>query len=92
VPDHLSGHGAGPAHPGGRGLGMVAELLRHPFGAAGVIERADGCCDGLPDLADAWLIGTLERRHEEGVGTGSADAEVVRCWLHREPPGPGVSQ
>src|SRR5712691_5269242 len=87
---HLVGHGAGPAHPGGRGLGMVAELLRHPCGAAGVVERADGCGDGLPDLADAWVIGTLQRRHEEGVGTGSMDAEVVCCWPHRELLGPGL--
>src|SRR5580693_8275341 len=87
--DHLVGHGAGPAHPGGCGLRMVAELLRHPFGAAGVIERADGRCDGLPDLADAWIIGTLQRRYEEGVGVGSADAEVVCCWPHRDLLGPG---
>jgi Family of unknown function (DUF6886) len=91
----LVGHRAGPAHPGGRGLGMVAELLRDPLGAADPTERADGSGDGLPDLSGTWHIGTLQCRDEQGVsiraGIGGTDAGVLRCWPHRELLGPAVS-
>src|SRR6478672_8941638 len=65
---------------------MITELLCHSFGAALAAERADGRGDGLPDLSSTEFFGALQGRHEQGVGTGGADAEVVHRWPHREPP------
>jgi len=83
------GQGTGPAHPRRCGLGMIAELLRHPLGAAEAAQRADGGGDRLPDLSGAGLIGTLQRRHEQGVGVEGVIGLVVRCWPHPEPPRTG---
>jgi len=65
---------------------MITELLGYPFGAAPAAERADGRGDGLPDLSGTEFFGALQGRHEQGVGAGGADAEVVHLWPHREPP------
>jgi hypothetical protein len=65
---------------------VITELLSYPFGAAPAAERADGRGDGLPDLSGAEFFGALQGRHEQGVGAGGADAEVVHRWPHREPP------
>ena len=40
---------AGPAHPGRRGLRVVAELLRHPSRAPAPAERLGRLLDGLPE-------------------------------------------
>jgi hypothetical protein len=65
---------------------VITELLGYPFGAAQAAERADGRGDGLPDLPGTEFFGALQGRHEQGVGAGGADAEVVHLWPHREPP------
>jgi hypothetical protein len=65
---------------------MITELLCYPLDAAAAAERADGRGDGLPDLPGAEFFGALQGRHEQGVGTDGADAEVVHRWPHREPP------
>jgi hypothetical protein len=65
---------------------VIAELLCHQFGTAPAAERTDGYCDGFPDLPGIEFFGALQRRHEQGVGTDGADAEVVHRWPHREPP------
>ena len=49
-----------PAHPFGRGRRVLAELLRHPPGAAPAAELAHGRRDRLPDLPGAGLIGLLK--------------------------------
>jgi hypothetical protein len=65
---------------------MITELLCYQFGAAPTAQRTDGHSDGFPDLAGIEFFGALQRRHEQGVGTDGADAEVVHRWPHREPP------
>src|SRR5262249_41771630 len=84
--ESLADHDASPAHPLGGRLWVITKLLRHPLGAAGAAERADGSGDSLPDLTGTWFLGALQRRHEQGVGTYGADAEVMHQWPHREPP------
>jgi hypothetical protein len=79
----LRGYGAGPAHPGDRGLRMVAELLRHPRGTATRPERADRRGGGPPDLPGAGMLTALQRRHEHRIGPCDADAELVCHWSHR---------
>jgi hypothetical protein len=79
------GHGARPAHPDHRRFGMIAELLRYPFGAACAAERPDGRGDGLLDLVHAGFIRALQRRHKEGVGSERADADGVLSWPHSVP-------
>src|SRR6516162_621174 len=64
VAERLAGQLAGPAHPRDCGLGMVAELLRDPSGAAARAESADGRSYGLPDLPGAGLFTALQCRHE----------------------------
>jgi hypothetical protein len=39
---------------------MIAELLRHPFGTAGVAESLDRHSDRLPYLTRAGLIPALQ--------------------------------
>jgi hypothetical protein len=82
----LGFHHTGPAHPRDSGVRVITELLCHSFGAALAAERADGRGDGLLDLSNAEFLGALQGRHEQGVGAGSADAEVMHRWPHREPP------
>jgi len=84
--ERLGCHYAGPAHPRDSRLRMITELLCYPFDAAPAAELTDSRSDGLPDLAGIKFIGALQGRHEQGVGTGGADAEVVHRWPHREPP------
>src|ERR1700756_1096991 len=79
------GHGARPAHPDHRRFGMIAELLRYPFGAACAAERPDGRDDGLPDLADAGFIRALQPRHKQSVGSERADADGILGWPHSVP-------
>src|SRR5437763_12252581 len=79
------GQGACPAHPDHRRFGMIAELLRYPFGATCAAERPDGRGDGLMDLVDAGFIRALQRRHKEGVGSECADADGVLGWAHGVP-------
>jgi hypothetical protein len=62
---------------------MITELLCYPLDATAAAERADGRGDGLPDLPGAEFFGALQGRHEQGVGAGGADAEVVHRWPHR---------
>jgi hypothetical protein len=75
-----------PAHPCRSGFGVVAELLGDPLGAAPAAELTEGRSDGLPDLPGAGFLGSLQRRHEQGVSSGRADAEVVPGSRHRGPP------
>jgi predicted house-cleaning noncanonical NTP pyrophosphatase (MazG superfamily) len=82
----LGFHHAGPAHPRDSRLRVITELLCYPFDAAPAAERANGRGDGLPDLSGAEFFGALQGRHEQGVGAGGADAEVVHRWPHCEPP------
>ena len=91
IAERRPGRGAGPPHPSRRRLGVVAELLRDPPGAAQDAERRDGRVDGLPDLTRARYLGALQRRREQSVGRTGGDAEVVLCWRHREPPRAGFS-
>jgi hypothetical protein len=63
---------------------VIAELLRYPLGAAALAECLESPGDGLPDLTGAGLVAALQRRHEQGIGTDGADAEVVHRWPHRE--------
>jgi hypothetical protein len=58
---------------------VVAELLRYLFGTALAAEFMDGRGDGISHLTRAGIIGTLQRRHEQGVGPEGADVGV----LHR---------
>jgi hypothetical protein len=37
-------------------------------------------------VASTEFFGALQGRHEQGVGAGGADAEVVHLWPHLEPP------
>ena len=95
VAERLAGQLAGPAHPRGCGLGVVAELLRDPSGAAARAECADGRSDGLPDLPGARLLTALQCRHEQGIGPDGADAGVVRggCGARgRRLAGPAAGQ
>jgi NAD+ kinase len=79
------GSRAGPAHPGGRGLRVIAVLLGDPGRAAHIAERADRRGDRLLHLPGGWFIGALQRRYEQGVGPGGA-AEFCRREPHRRPP------
>src|SRR6266567_5981503 len=67
-----------PAHPGERGLGVLAVGLRDMGRAAPHAVRADGRGDRLPDLPCAGFIGALQWRWEQCAGSGGADAEVIR--------------
>jgi hypothetical protein len=40
---------------------VVAELLRHPFGATTAAERADGIVDGLLNTPGAGFLRPLQR-------------------------------
>src|SRR5215470_19951444 len=81
--ERFSCHRPGPAHPRDGRVWVITELLGHSFGAAPAAERSDGRGDGLPDLPGADFLGTLQSRHEQGVGTSGTDAEVVHRWPHR---------
>ena len=59
VPDRRSGQFASPAHPGDRGLGVIAELLCHPLGAPERAEHIHGRGDGLPGLPGAGPVAAL---------------------------------
>src|SRR5262245_4208124 len=84
--ENLASHRASPAHPLGGRLWVITKFLRYPLGAPPAAERADGRGDSLPDQPGTWVLGTLQRRHEQGVGTYGADAEVMHHRPHREPP------
>ena len=71
-------HRACPAHPGDRGLRVVAEGLRDPGRAARAAVGRDGFGDRLLDLPGAGIAGTLQRRGEQRIDPGGAEAEVVR--------------
>lgn len=51
---------ASPAHPRDRHFRVVAELLRHPFGATTAAEPADGFVDGFTDLPGAGFLRALQ--------------------------------
>jgi hypothetical protein len=68
---------AGPAHPRGGGLRVLAVGLRDPRRATPDSERGEGSRDGFMDLRHGGLVGTLQRRGEQRVGPGGADGEVV---------------
>ena len=84
--ERLIGHGARPAHPRGRRLRAITELLRYPRGAAPAAEGAHRLRHGSPDLPGGGLRRALQCRHEHGVGPRGADAEVVHRWPHGGPP------
>ncbi len=84
IGEHLVGSRAGPAHPGGGGLGVVAELLRHALGTAARAEGADGRGSGLPDLVVAGLLRALQCRHELGIGSDGAVTEAVLAQILRQ--------
>ena len=84
--ERLIGHGARPAHPRGRRLRAITELLCYPRGAAPAAEGAHRLRHGSPDLPGGGLRRALQCRHEHGVGPRGADAEVVHRWPHRGPP------
>ncbi len=79
-------HRLGAAHPGERGLGVLALGLRDMGRAAPHAVHADGRGDRLPDLPCAGFIGALPWRCEQRAGSGGADAEVIRRGRHRRPP------
>jgi hypothetical protein len=58
--ERLVDHLPRPTHPHDRDLGVVAELLSHPLGAAPATEPANSCGDRLPYLPDAGLVGPLQ--------------------------------
>jgi hypothetical protein len=61
---------------------MIAKLLSHAFRASPAAKRAHGRSDRLPDLPGGGFLRALQRRHEQGVGTDGADAEIVIRWPH----------
>jgi hypothetical protein len=67
---------------------MIAKLLRHPFGTTTLAECVDSRGNGLPDFLGTGMVSALQRRHEQGIGLDSADAEVVHRRPHHEPPRP----
>jgi hypothetical protein len=75
-----------PAHPFGREFRVLAELLRHPPGAAPAAELVHGHGYSLPDLPGAGFIGSSQRGHEQSVGPCRADAEVIHHSPHHTPP------
>jgi hypothetical protein len=79
-------YGPRPAHPRCRGLRMLAVRLGHPGRAPSRAELADRRGDRLPDLRRAGLLRPLERRYEQRVGPGGADAEVMCRRPHHGPP------
>ena len=86
--ERLVGNLAGPAHPRDRSLGMIAELLRYPFGTATLAECVDSRGNGLPDFRGTGMVSALQCRHEQGIGVDGANTEVVHRWPHHEPPRP----
>src|SRR5690348_14486091 len=86
VADRFGSQLAGPAHPGDRGLRVVAELLSHELGAPERTEYGHNPGDGLLNLPGAGLVTAQQHRHEQGVGPNSPGAGLVCRWLHREPP------
>src|SRR6516162_9010664 len=65
---------------------MIAELLRHPFGTAGVAEGPDRRSGRPPNLTRAGLIAALQRRREDGVSLASATAQAGHHRAHGGPP------
>ena len=65
---------------------MIAELLRHPSGAATLAECLDSSGNGLPDFLGTGMFTALQCRREQGIGPDGANAEVVHRWPHHEPP------
>jgi NAD+ kinase len=76
----------GPAHPGDRGLGVLAEFLRDPGRAAQVAKDAGRRVDRPFHLHRARLVGDLQYGCEERVGPGGIDAQVIGHGPHRGPP------
>jgi hypothetical protein len=64
---------------------VLAEFLRDPRSAAQVTELTNGRGDSLIYLPGAGPLGWLQRRHEQGVGSSTADTEVVSGGWHRGP-------
>jgi hypothetical protein len=54
---------------------MMAKLLRHSSGTARAVERPEGRSGGMPDVARARVIATLQPLREHGVSQDSTDAE-----------------
>src|SRR5260370_4485817 len=61
IAECLDGKLAGPAHPRDRGLGVLAELLCHPFGVPALAECPDRRGDGLAHLLGAEPLIALQR-------------------------------
>lgn len=61
---------AGPAHPGYRDVGVVAELLCHPRHTAADAVVPDRAEDGRSYLLGTRVVGVLERGHEERLAAG----------------------
>src|SRR5215471_13367300 len=75
--EHLPSHPASPAHPGDRGLRVIAELLRHPLRAPPATVGTQGRSSGRADLIRAGHIGALQRRREQRAGPDRAGAATV---------------
>src|SRR5215468_2551231 len=75
--EHLAGYPASPAHPGDRGLRVIAELLRHPLRAPPAAVGPQGRGSGRAGLTRAGRIGALQRRHEQRAGPNRAGAATV---------------
>ena len=82
----LAGHGARPAHPDHRRLGMITKLLRYPSGTTRAAERPNGRSDGLPDLTRAGLIAAPQPRYEVRLSLKGPGANVLNDWPHHVPP------
>ena len=73
-------HGHGPprpAHPRHRTFWMLTELLRDLLGTAPITQSPDTFSDGLPDLPGAGFLGSLQRRHEQSIGSRRGDGWAV---------------
>jgi hypothetical protein len=56
---------------------VVAKLLRYLFGTALAAEFMESRGDGILHLTRAGIIGALQRRHEQGVGSEGVDAGAM---------------
>jgi hypothetical protein len=89
--ERLAGNLVSPAHPGDRGLGMIAKLLRYPSGTATLAEGLDRPGHGLPDFLGTGMVTALQCGHEQGIGPDDTNTDVVPRWPHHEPPSTSCS-
>jgi hypothetical protein len=82
---------AHPAHPAGGRVGVVAELLCHPAGAATGAELPQGPPDCLGDHGGGWGVRWLQRGGEQRlapcVGHGEPGHRGLRSGRHLIPSG-----